>query len=96
MKDTRLDVAADEIDMCFQCVKDTREGVPAHFVANIDEMRHQTWTNGLQSTCFVPNACAAKTVHCPVSRQGKLVTVIADGSFLHPNRGQSDHEQPNM
>jgi hypothetical protein len=88
MENVRLDVTTEEIDRYFQYLKDTIEGVPAHFVANIDEMGHQPWADALQTTCFVPNAYAAKTVHYPVSRQGKRVTLIAcitaDGSFLRP------------
>jgi hypothetical protein len=38
----------------------------------------------LKSICFVLTACAAKTVHCPVSGQGKRATLIVDGSLLRP------------
>jgi hypothetical protein len=88
MENVRLAVTQEDIDQHFHYLRDSIEGVPAHFVFNMDEMGHQPWADALAMTCFVPSTWTAKTVQYPVSRQGKRITLIAcigaDGSVLRP------------
>jgi hypothetical protein len=88
MENVRLAVTDEDIDGHFQYLRDTIDNVRAHFVFNMDEMGHQPWADALPVTCFVPATHVAKTVHYPVSRQGKRITLIAciaaDGSVLRP------------
>jgi hypothetical protein len=64
------------------------DGVPAHFVFNMDEMGHQDWADRAEKTCVVPVSHAGDYVYVPVSRAGKRITLIAciarDGSTLRP------------
>lgn len=88
MENVRLAVSQEDIDNHFEYLRDTIDHVPAHFVFNMDEMGHQPWADALAITCFVPAEYPDQTVHYPVSRQGKRVTLIAciaaDGSVLRP------------
>jgi hypothetical protein len=63
-------------------------GAPAHFVFNMDEIGHQSWAKAPETFCFVHSEFTESTVHVPVSRIGKRITLIAciaaDGSFLCP------------
>jgi hypothetical protein len=64
------------------------EGVPAHFVFNMDEIGHQDWADRQRKMCIVPASHDGTRVYSPLSRVGKRITLIAciacDGSFLIP------------
>jgi hypothetical protein len=64
------------------------EGVPAHFVFNMDEMGHQEFADAPNKTAYIPVTAKEKEVYYPVSRNGKRITLIgciaADGSYIRP------------
>jgi hypothetical protein len=88
MEQGRVDVAPEQISSFFAILIATIDGIPAHFVLNMDEMDHQDWADRQRLTCFVPAALPDGSVYMPVSRLGKRITIIAciaaDGSYLTP------------
>jgi hypothetical protein len=88
MEEARVDVTAEVIWDFFRRAMEVVEGVPAHFVFNMDEMGHQDWADRKVVTCIVPASHVEKQVNVPVSRAGKRITLMAsiaaDGSALKP------------
>jgi hypothetical protein len=72
----------------FQHAMQVTDGVPSHFVFNMDEMGHQDEANRTAKTCLVPAYHPTKHVYIPVSRTGKRITqmaaIAADGSVWKP------------
>jgi hypothetical protein len=89
MEDKRLAVTQEQIRAYFHTLYETVNGVPAHFLFNMDEMGHQPWADARDKVCFVPTNHSGATVNYPVSRTGRRITLIgciaADGSFLRPS-----------
>jgi hypothetical protein len=52
------------------------QGVPAHFVFNLDEMGHPNWADRTEKTCVVPSLHGDKQVYIPVSRAGKRIALM--------------------
>jgi hypothetical protein len=73
----------------YQETKAKLDGIPAHFIFNMDEMGHAVWADAKDAVCYVPADVADTLVHYPVSRVGKRITLVAaiamDGSFLKPS-----------
>jgi hypothetical protein len=88
IEEKRLEVSGEQLLGHFQRMFDMVEGVPAHFVLNMDEMGHQEWADRQVKLCYVPLAHSEKQVYVPVSRLGKRITLVAcvaaDGSFMKP------------
>jgi hypothetical protein len=88
MEDKRTEVTAEQIAAYFQLAASLIDGVPAHFVFNMDEMGHQEWADRQTRTCFVPVYHEHDHVAYPVSRTGKRITLVAciaaDGSYTKP------------
>jgi hypothetical protein len=88
MEEKRLEVTPEEIAEYFQRASEALDGVPAHFVFNMDEMGHQEWADKQTRTCYVPSEHVADEVPYPVSRTGKRITLVAciaaDGSHMKP------------
>jgi hypothetical protein len=88
MDEKRLKVTTDQIKEYFANLFANVSGAPAHFVFNMDEMGHQTWSDAHNKTCFVPSDHPGDEMFYPVSRTGKRITLVAcvaaDGSFLKP------------
>jgi hypothetical protein len=84
-------VAEEDMAGHFAYLKDTIEGVPAHFVYNMDELGHQPWADAKVATCIVPAEYTEKTVYYHVFRQGKWITLIAcvEATFMALYREQS-------
>jgi hypothetical protein len=84
----RLGVTQEQIIEFFREAIETIEGVPAHFVFNMDEMGHQDWADWKKQICIVPSSHPDDHVNMPVPRSGKRITLLAclgaDGSFLRP------------
>jgi hypothetical protein len=81
-------ITSEQIEDFFREAFMTIEGVPAHFIFNMDEMGHQEWVDRKEITCVVPHCHEGDHVNFPVTRIGKRITLIAcialDGSFLKP------------
>jgi hypothetical protein len=58
-------------------LRDTIEGVPAHFVYNLDELGHQPWADAKVATCISQAEYTERTVYYHVSRQEERITLIA-------------------
>jgi hypothetical protein len=88
MEDKRTEVTEDTIYDFFRTVIEAIDGVPSHFVFNIDEMGHQDWANWGQQTCVVPVADHDDYVYMRVPCAGKRITLMAciaaDGSSIKP------------
>jgi hypothetical protein len=88
METPRLDVTTEATLAFFQAAMQVTDGVPAHFVFNMDEMGHQDRADPTEKTCLVPAYHPTKQVHIPVSRTGKRITqmapIAADGSVWKP------------
>jgi hypothetical protein len=88
IEEARLAVTDEEILTYFRDLYSYVHGVPAHFVANMDEMGHQPFADAKDLLCFVPSDYDKSAVRYPVSRIGKRITLIgtifADGSYLKP------------
>jgi hypothetical protein len=88
MEDSRLQVTDEDILQYFHELYSKVNGIPAHFVANMDEMGHQPFADAKDTICFVPSTFLESFVPYPVSRVGKRITLIgsifADGSYLKP------------
>jgi hypothetical protein len=72
MEEKRLEVTPEEIAEYFRRASEALDGVPAHFVFNMDEMGHQEWADKQTRTCFVPSEHVADEVPYPVSRTSGL------------------------
>jgi hypothetical protein len=87
MENTRMQVPDSAIFDHFVNLAHAIEGVPAHFVFNMDEMGHQAWADAHSKVVFVPHD-APEQVYYPVPRSGKRITLIAciaaDGSIVRP------------
>jgi hypothetical protein len=88
MEDLRIAVTPQQIENFFREAFSVIEGVPAHFIFNMDEMGHQEWADRKQVVCVIPSFHQDNHVNVPVPRTGKRITMIAcitlDGSFLKP------------
>jgi hypothetical protein len=92
MEDNRLQVTNKQILEYFVALYSIVNGIPAHFVMNMDEMGHQpdadADADAKDTTCLVPSTHPEATVNYPVSRVGKRITLLAcifaDGSFIRP------------
>jgi hypothetical protein len=88
MEEARLDLTTQAGIDFFRRATEVAQGVPAHFVFNMNEMGHQDWADRTQKTSLVPSSHAEEYVYVSVSRPGKLITLItcmaADGSALKP------------
>jgi hypothetical protein len=64
------------------------EGIPAHFIYNMDEMGHQESADRHEKICYVPMRHTQPHVYYPVPRSGRRITLIgciaADGSYCKP------------
>jgi hypothetical protein len=87
MEAERLNVKDEDVRAWFASLSEAIDGVPAHFILNMDEMGHQEYADAKQIPCIVP-AYATGTPHYEVSRRGKRITLIAcvaaDGSYCRP------------
>jgi hypothetical protein len=88
MESGRSDVTLDIVADWFRYLAERLQGVPAHFVFNMDEIGHQEFADAPIKTAFIPADATDKQVYYPVSRTGKRITLIAciaaDGSYLKP------------
>jgi hypothetical protein len=88
MEEGRVNVTPEQISSFFATLIATIDGIPAHFVLNMDEMGHQDWADRQRLTCYIPATVPGDSVYMPVSRLGKRITLIAciaaDGSYLRP------------
>jgi hypothetical protein len=87
-EEKRLQVIEEEIAMCFKRLAEAIDGVPAHFVDNMDEIGHQEWADRQEKVCHVTTPYGKLHVDFPVPRAGKCIPLIgcigADGSFVKP------------
>jgi hypothetical protein len=81
-------VTTEAILAFFQHAMKVTDGVPTHFVFNMDEMGHQDWADRTEKTCLVLADHPTKQFNVPVSWTGKRITLMtaiaADGSVLKP------------
>lgn len=84
----RAEVTPEQIRNFFAEALTIAEGVPSHFVFNMDEMGHQEWADRKEIICVVPIDHEGDHVCLPVPRTGKRITLLScialDGSFLKP------------
>jgi hypothetical protein len=87
MESERMSVPEEEIYNWFVRLREKIDGIPSHFVYNMDEMGHQEYADAKPKTCIVPSHVAEKPYYS-VSRRGKRITLIAcvaaDGSYVTP------------
>jgi hypothetical protein len=55
MEEQRLEVTPEQIAEYFERAMEAIDGIPAHFVSNIDEMGHQEWGHKQARTWFLPS-----------------------------------------
>jgi hypothetical protein len=88
MEALRMQVTPQEISDYFGVLMRTVNGMPSHFVFNMDEMGHETWADSGASVCYVPSSDPRDVVYYPVPRNGRRITLIAcisaDGGFIRP------------
>jgi hypothetical protein len=88
MEDKRTEMTEDAILEFFRRAIEVTDGVPFHFIFNMNEMGHQDWAHRGEQTCVVPAAHHDDYVYMPVSRAGKRITLMAciaaDGSAIKP------------
>jgi hypothetical protein len=88
MEAARTEVTAAQISTYMGELSSNIDGVPAHFVFNMDEVGHQDWADRMDTHCYVPAEYDAHVIHFPVPRTGKRITALvcigADGSYLRP------------
>jgi hypothetical protein len=88
MEARRTEVTPEQIRQFFADSFRIIEGVPSHFIFNMDEMGHQEWADRQEIVCVVPVEHDDDVVSLPVPRTGKRITLIScialDGSFLKP------------
>jgi hypothetical protein len=86
MEKGRVDLTTKQIAEFFASLITAIDGVPAHFVLNMDETGRQNWAGRQVQTCYVPATVEEQQVHMPVCRAGKRITLIAciaaDCSYL--------------
>jgi hypothetical protein len=70
-------VTTEAISAFVQHAMEVTDGVPAHFVFNLDEMGHQDWADRTEKTRLVPADHPSKQVNVPVSRTGKRIPLMA-------------------
>jgi hypothetical protein len=85
MEEKRFQVTAEDIAAYFNRFAEVVEGVSAHFVDNMNEMRYQESADRQEKMCYVPASHSGPQLYFPVPRTGKRITLIrciaADGSF---------------
>jgi hypothetical protein len=54
MEDKRTEVTKEQILDFFRNPIEARDGVPSHFLFNMDEMGHQNWADRAEQVCVVP------------------------------------------
>jgi hypothetical protein len=88
MEDKWTEVTTYQIIQHFQLAAALLNGVPAHFVFNMDEMGHQKWADRQARTCFVSAYHEPDDVALPVFRTGKQITLVvciaADDFYIKP------------
>jgi hypothetical protein len=88
MDERRKKVNEDVICESFATFCQTISGLAAHFVWNMDEMRHQTWFVARDTIYLVPSELPDRNAHYPVHWTRKPITLIAcisvDGPYMHP------------
>jgi hypothetical protein len=77
IEDRRTEVTSEEISDFFRRAIETIDGVPSHFVFNMDEMGHQDWANRAEQVCVVPSTHKSDHVYLPVSHASKRITLMA-------------------
>jgi hypothetical protein len=88
MDKDRMDVSIEAVRNWFIYAAQELQGIPAHFLFNMDEMGHQNWADAAQTHCYVPRSVEEDVISYPVPRTGKRITLIAcisaDGSYTRP------------
>jgi hypothetical protein len=54
MEEKRLQMSREDIESSFTRLEEAFDGVPGHFVCNMDEMGHQEWADQQEKACYVP------------------------------------------
>jgi hypothetical protein len=82
----RYNVTHEEILRWYHETRAKPEGVPAHFIFNMDEMGHAVWADATVCICYISADAMESHVHYPVSQVRKRITLVAsiamNGSFL--------------
>jgi hypothetical protein len=88
MEDKRVEVSPEAVIRYLADLAGVIQGMPAHFVFNMDEMGHQEWADRQERTCYVPASVPGDQVPIPISGCSKRITLLAcigaDGSHLKP------------
>jgi hypothetical protein len=88
MDEQSAEVDEDAIREYFAGLCQTVSGTPSHFVWNMNERGHQTWSDARDSISFVPSDLPHKKLYDSVPRTDKRITLIAfisvDGSYMRP------------
>jgi hypothetical protein len=82
MEDKRVEVTQEQILQFFTEAIERIEGVPSHFVFNMDEMGHAEWADRTEKVCMGPSTHEGDRVSLPVSRAGKRITLMVLRSRL--------------
>jgi hypothetical protein len=77
MEDRRTKMMPEVISEFFRRAIETIDGVPSHFVFNMDEMGHQDWADRAEQVCVISSTHESDHVYLPVSRAGKRTTLMA-------------------
>jgi hypothetical protein len=88
MEDNSTEMTKDAILEFFRRAIEAIDGVPSHFIFNMDRMGHRDWADRREQTCVVPAAHHDDYVDMPASRAGKriilMACIAADGSAIKP------------
>jgi hypothetical protein len=88
MEAERMNVPDQAVYTWFENLSRSIDGVPPHFVFNMDEMGHQDYADAKVKRCLLPAHVNDSRPCYEVSRRGKRITligcVVADGSYLRP------------
>jgi hypothetical protein len=88
MEESRVQVTTEQIIQYLCFLAQQLNGVPAHFIFNMDEMGHQEFADANDKIVFVPIEYTGNSISYPVSRTGRRITLVAaiglDGSYLRP------------
>jgi hypothetical protein len=88
MEEKRIYVTDEAIIQYFCLFSQLLNGVPAHFIFNMDEMGHQEFADANDKIVFVLIDYPDRSIPYPVPRTGRRITLVAaiglDGSYLWP------------
>jgi hypothetical protein len=88
MEESWTQVTMEQIETHFINLQVRTDGIPAHFIFNVDEMGHSDWADRQNRIVWITSEFGKSTISIPMARSGRRITLVAcialDGSYLKP------------